>query len=56
MELAAVLNSIKDENPTEEGTENLSTLITEQDRKKILKLFNYDQWLTYMKWVDEKLE
>jgi hypothetical protein len=26
------------------------------DQRKILKLFNYNAWEEYMKWVDEKLE
>ena len=30
--------------------------ISEQDKKKILKLFNYDKWEGYVKWIDEKLE
>lgn len=30
--------------------------MSDQDKKKILKLFNYDKWNNYIKWVDEKLE
>jgi hypothetical protein len=25
-------------------------------KNKILKLFNYDKWGNFMKWIDEKLE
>jgi hypothetical protein len=26
------------------------------DQRKILKLFNYNSWEDYIRWIDEKLE
>lgn len=55
-QLGDVFQEIKAQSP--QGTEisRPTNTLTEQDRKKILKLFNYDMWGSYMNWVDEKLE
>lgn len=51
-----VLNEIKTERARmQEGTDNKPRGFSEKDRKKILKLFNFEKWEGYMKWIDEKL-
>ena len=53
-EFSKVLNEIKAERSKSSKVPGVRG-ISEQDKKKILKLFNYERWGTYMQWIDEKL-
>ena len=54
-EFSKVLHEIRAEKSKSDRPSAVKGIV-EQDKKKILKLFNYERWGTYMQWVDEKLE
>ena len=55
-ELEDVFQEIRKVNGKSFEKKKEPSTISEQDKKKILKLFNYDKWEGYVKWIDEKLE
>ena len=54
-DLGAVFAQIKAEEPATTENEQSANSRRDSDRKKILKLFNFDSWALYLKWVNEKL-
>jgi hypothetical protein len=51
-----VFQQIRAEQPRALQDEQANRAITDDDKRKILRLFNFDKWPLYVKWVDEKLE